>query len=373
MNWIKNLLLLFFVSLCTVKGTDLLFELAFSNKSDTLSSGIRSIILREHDPNQDIVVIPTDIYMTDTDGLVQKKYSLSTNANGFIKNANPEVLNESIVIAFLGGSAVEAIFVDEKDRFPSIVERKLREEVSPNLRTINAGVSGNNSFHSLLNFQAKVLPENPHIAILMNNINDLALLSKTGSYWVAPESKSLVQNSTNKSIFSQQVNLSTIARKIKNLIFPNLYSYLKPRLFPDLAVSDEFKDFRSVKIKAYSTETLSMFESSLKSFVALSNAWKIQPILMTQFNRMTIDDPLFLRWVTNLGFANEAQEIEDLYAALNQTIRRVAAETKTHLIDLDSKVPKSSDYIYDIVHLNTAGSKLVGDIISEEIVVILNN
>ena len=122
--------------------------------------------------------------------------------------------------------------MDERDRFPSIVERELREKLSRNVRTINAGVSGNNSMHSLLNFQAKILPENPKVAILMHNINDFALLSKTGSYWIAPEGKNIIRGEGNTTERSNRISFFNIMRVAKNSFIPNLYDYLKPRLFP---------------------------------------------------------------------------------------------------------------------------------------------
>lgn len=43
---------------------------------------------------------------------------------------------------------------------------------------------------------------------------------------------------------------------------------------------------------------------------------------------------------------------------------------KTHsvpLVDLDSLVPKTNEFIYDTAHFNEAGSKLVADFVSKEI------
>jgi lysophospholipase L1-like esterase len=340
--------------------------------SERIKSGHRSILLREHSPNQTSLVVPTDSYMHNTENLMQKQYRFSIDTNGFIENGNLKTDN-SFVIAFLGGSTTEAQYVEEKERFVSIVERQLREKLSKKIRTINAGVSGNHSIHSLLNFQAKILPENPKVAILMHNINDFALLSKTGSYWVAPKGKNIIKVHVNIPESSNENRLIDFIEATKNILIPNLYIYFKPRLFPDLDTRDEFDGYRGGKISLYSDEIRSMFEKSLRSFVMLSHAWEVKPILMTQFNRVSLSDKMFMKWIRSKDFGDQAQEMANLYKELNEIIRKVSVETDTHLIDLDIMIPKTSEYIYDIVHLNTNGSKLVGNIISQELIKVLRN
>lgn len=364
MSWIKSSLIVLIVTLVTIKAVDYSFGSFRQGSSVGLTQGQqRSILLREHNPNQSAVYIPSDGYMDDTDGLIQKEYRISIDANGFIENGNPKTDN-SFVITFIGGSTTETLYVEEKERFPSVVERELREKLSKNIKTINAGVSGNNSMHSLLNFQSKILPENPRIAVLMHNINDFALLSKTGSYWIAPTGKEIVQ----REEVSNEIRLFDLLRDAMSIFIPDLYAYLKPRLFPNLNVRDEFNGYREGSIGKYSIETRSMFEKSLRSFVELSRTWDVKPVLMTQFNRVSTKDYLFMRWIREQGLGNQAEEMADLYNELNEIIRKVAAETGTQLIDLDIKIPKTSEYIYDIVHLNTKGSRLVGNLISQELI-----
>ena len=78
-------------------------------------------------------------------------------------------------------------------------------------------------------------------------------------------------------------------------------------------------------------------------------------------------------WIREQGFGNQAEEMVGLYNELNEIIRKVAAETDTHLIDLDIKIPKTSEYIYDFIHLNTKGSRLVGNLISQELIKAIEN
>ena len=51
----------------------------------------------------------------------------------------------------------------------------------------------------------------------------------------------------------------------------------------------------------------------------------------------------------------------------NEATRRLARERGVRLVDLEARVPKQARYIYDIVHLNTAGSQLAAGIVAEEL------
>jgi len=368
MSWIRSATLVLVVSILTIKLMDLGLGILRDTSSDSLSTDQRGIRLREFNPNQTAVIVPTDADMLGKDGLIQKQYRISIDADGFIDNGNPKTEGE-FVIAFLGGSTTETMYVDEEERFPSIVERRLREKLSKDVRTINAGVSGNHSLHSLLNFQAKIIPQKPKIAILMHNINDYALLSKTGSYWVAPEGRDILTENKSKNTFGAL----ELIRMIKDILIPNFYNYLEPRLFLGLSVRDEFDGYRENSISKYSRETQLMFEKSLRSFISLSQIWDIKPVLMTQFNRVSKNDPLFIKWITKRRLDNEVHEIVATYNALNDITRKVARDTGTHLIDLDIEIPKTAEYIYDIVHLNGKGSRLAANIISQNLINIQTN
>ena len=101
------------------------------------------------------------------------------------------------------------------------------------------------------------------------------------------------------------------------------------------------------------------------SFIKVARAWDIEPILMTQFNRVHIDD------VEVKNLYNESNQpisyvnFVNLYNLGNQTIRDIAYQENILLIDLDKKIPSNETYIYDAAHLTSMGSKLVAQEISE--------
>ena len=88
----------------------------------------------------------------------------------------------------------------------------------------------------------------------------------------------------------------------------------------------------------------------------------VQPVLMTQFNRIELDDDE-IRGQHSVDWPGMVAR----YKRFNDVIREVAAADDVPLIDLDRRVPKTSRYIYDAVHVNEEGSQLVAGIIAEEL------
>jgi lysophospholipase L1-like esterase len=364
-----------FFSLLTLKMSDIAFgslKDQFLTHTSTSKGKARAINLREFDPNQYALVRPTNYYMQGVENLEQIDYAVDIDKNGFIKTGNPKVENSEIKILFLGGSTTETIFVPEKQRFPSIIERTLRQRLGQDVEVYNSGVSGNNSMHSLLIFLTKGIPLKPTHAVLMHNYNDFALLYKTESYWVAPSGKSLIIDATANSESSSMSIYYRLLKSIKDFFVPNLYTYLAPRLF--VISEDEFKGFRKKNFEDLNLERYkSQFTSSLISFIQLSRAWNIEPILMTQANRINDTDALFKQWFLINGREElSSSEFIELYQLSNQLIREIAQTHSVHLVDLDLLIPKTNEYIYDTVHFNKDGSKLVAHNISEKLLNIID-
>jgi len=90
---------------------------------------------------------------------------------------------------------------------------------------------------------------------------------------------------------------------------------------------------------------------------------------MTQPNRW-IDSPdqaIFSHYQAHspgkLSYAQFAQ----IFRELNQAIRNIARIESVPLVDLDTKIGKTSNYMYDAVHLTVAGSRAASGRIAEVI------
>ena len=236
-----------------------------------------------------------------------------------------------------------------------------------NVRTLNGGVSGNHAMHSLLQTIGKAIPYQPKHLVFMQGANDITLLSKTRSYWIAPANRSLMQDSKTSS---RDISRYEIARKIKDALIPNLwlrFGYYFQGTVTNLIV-DEWEDYRGVEYSYANLENTveNEFTASMRSLVHMSRNWGIEPILMTQFSRIRLEDSETRKEYEKYPQPLTYSEFVKLYGKGNEIIRQVAKEEKVFLIDLDKLVPSSSKYIYDSLHLNTEGSKLVSQIIADK-------
>ena len=381
MSLIKQILIIIFVSLATLKIADMSFGFFQSQfVVASLSKGTdRSIVLRELNPNQRASIRPNNNYMKDVENLAQIDYKINVDRNGFISTGNQLEINPEIKILFLGGSTTETLYVPEKNRFPSVVERNLRSQLAQALNVYNGGVSGNHSMHSIFALLAKGIPLEPNYVVLMHNMNDFALLSKTESYWIAPRGRAILIES-NDGKFSTIEDSSrsvffNLIKTAKNMLVPNLYPYLRPRLFTDIKLyQDEFEGFTKNYIDIDLDLMERSFRSSITSFVKISEAWNITPILMTQANRIDNNLEYFQNWVVKYQRGEmTAREFSDLYARMNQITREVAIQENVTLIDLDSQIPKTNEFLYDTIHLNEAGSILMGELVSKKLVEVIQS
>ena len=358
MSWIKAWSVITVSALFAIKGGDLLIgylapEAMFPIKNRGIA---RSIILKENAPNFKAKFIPTTAYLNQTDSLKKQPYIFETDANGFVKNGNNlNFIGENVkTIIFFGGSTTEQLFVPEKSRWQSIIERRLNKiQKSSKIRVLNGGVSGNTSMHSSLNFLAKGVPNNPKFVVLMHNINDYAQLRLSGSYWEAPKDKAIVQNNDN---YQKAFDLF---RAVKDYTIPNIYQTYKI-VRAKLSDSDDLRDIRREETKSLELIEIN-FRNSLNAFIDLCISWGAEPILMTQFNRINHGDELFKRLYSD-------QDIDAFiagYKRLNDVVREISFDRKIDLIDLEKLVPGTREYIFDPVHLNENGSKLVADILTD--------
>jgi lysophospholipase L1-like esterase len=317
---------------------------------------IRHIRLKENSPSLNRLISPDAEIISLSDGLTVKEYPFNIDANGFLK---PSLVhrNPDKIIAFIGGSTTESMFVDEDKRFPTLVGTLLEKRLNKKINTLNSGVSGNNTLHSINSFLNKIVPLQPDIAVLMHNINDLSVLLHEGSYWNQNEYRSMLVNEDH-----------SIKPMIKHLL-PNTYNLIYKIKTKLLGKDSEFAAQAQSKPALAATNILQMFNANLKTFIQIARNQNITPVLMTQANRFTENpDPAILKnlhALENIGMSYA--EYRKLYLAMNDEIRKVAAENDVLLIDLAKEVPQTKEMMADPVHFNAAGSELVAKIITKQI------
>ena len=325
------------------------------------------------------LVNPSHAYMSRTDSLEDKDYKIETDHEGFIEPTGNAA--NSVKIIFHGGSTTECLYVDEDLRFPALVDKGLQERYgSESIGTWNSGASGNNTMHSINSFLNKSLSLKPQHTILMHNTNDLAVLLNSD--------KGYHENNSGDTFMSNRTLITTpskksIASRFKEVL-PFTYTSLRlaRSLFPvaenqrqapqrvtaqDLEILESDKEFAARRERV-----LKQFKEKLETFIHISRAHDVIPVLMTQASRIdSLDKELHLISPENIdrlkGYGISLDQFQQLYKGMNNEIRKAARSQNVELIDLAERIPSNSIYIYDMVHLNNKGSELASRIITEAI------
>jgi len=345
--------------------------LAFINRTHNLVlfTERRYINLREILPGVDTVDVPPDKAVRESDGLVQKPYRVRTDARGFMLPYNRHE-KPDFTLVFLGGSTVACIYVEEENRFPYLVGNHLAQKTGKKITSINSGVGGNNSLHSLDILLNKIIPVRPDVVVMMHNINDLVALIYDRTYWSKNPTRAAI---VDFSFYKNLTGLKALATMARDLYIPNLHAatrVLSKKIFGKKVKDpeDEFAYIRGKKLTVDEAAILDEFTMNLNTFINICRARRITPVLMTQFNRYKINpDPKVLKAMEGFQWDSgiSVSQFTELYARFNQAIREVGQEQGVLVIDLAALIPQDKQYLYDVVHLNTRGSQLAAQLISE--------
>ncbi|MBF0254011.1 MAG: SGNH/GDSL hydrolase family protein [Candidatus Omnitrophica bacterium] len=365
MNFLKSLLVSLLVCALFVAGMEWILGKKFP-KSPIVSRYIR---LRESPVNEHRVLPMTESFRKECDGLGKDSVEYRTDGNGFME---PSIIYPSPdqTIVFMGGSTTFCKWVDEKNRYPYLVGRLLEEKTGLRINSINAGVPGNHSMHSLNALVNKILPLHPDIVVLHHNINDLVTLMILGSYWNDHFRRSLIL--TDSSYSWRGFFMFVRYRLLRNtcdyfLAFPFFENLTTKYQYRN---QDEFDSIRGKMVHWDDDEIASEFEKSLQNFVDVCRGRGIRVVLMTQPNRFTeVPDPIVRVKMNGLAsdFGISYESFRRDYLKFNNVIRRVAKVNDVPLVDLANLVPPTSGYIYDTVHLNDNGSQEVAAMITEHL------
>jgi lysophospholipase L1-like esterase len=333
----------------------------------------RSIKLREFNPLYRDVLVPDPDYLRKSDSLEAKKFTMRVDRQGFIM---PSKVHDhpDLTLAFLGGSTTECTYVEEENRFPYLTGRLIEPQAGLKVNSYNAGRSGNNTLHCLNILLNKVVNLKPDIVVLMENINDLAILMYEKTYWNTNPSRSPIQERlpTFKTVGQ---DLRQTFYLVRDLTIPNLSRELKKiSLFKRKPKADEFKDVRGQKITIDQDLLVREFSLNLQTFINICRARSIIPVLMTQASRLTDHpDPPIKKIMYQLEISQGITygEFKRAFDRLNQTIRDVGAKNQVLVIDLAGEIPPVKENICDVAHFNDQGSRLVAARIAADLIPII--
>ena len=263
-----------------------------------------------------------------------------------------------LTLVFLGASTAACIYVEEEYRFPYLVGHLLAQTTGKKITSLNSGVGGNNSLHSLDILLNKIIPVRPDVVVMMHNINDLVALIYDKTYWSKNPTRAAI---VNFSFYKNLTGLKAVATLARDPVHPQ-----PPRRHPDPEQKNlrrrgegpgrRIRPYPGKKLTVDQAAILDEFKMNLQTFINICRARRITPVLMTQFNRYKADpDPKVLKAMQ--GFESDSKipwrEFMELYAKFNGAIWEVGKANAVLVIDLAALIPQDKQYMYDVVHLNT--------------------
>jgi lysophospholipase L1-like esterase len=365
-NWFsrnpKKTLVFFtvFVILAIAYGAEKYLEFRHHRQGIVLESEVqrRYIRLREYRPGTRLLMSYPRTQLAYTDNVFKKHYRFDVDHNGFIMPSKIHAHPDKVIV-FLGGSTTECMYMDPDHRFPYLVGRILEKETGEKINSYNGGMSGINSLHAIDLLVNKVVPLHPQVVVYMENINDLSTLLYERTYWNKNNVRSPLETLKKKQ---------WVGKLLKEMLFPELnqaYKNFKESL--ERRAPDEFASVRGKKLVYDKAQLVHKFAMNLQALVSICKAYGITPVLMTQENRITAHpDPVIADYINRYGDETGIgpAQLKDLFDAFNNTIREVGRKNHIMVIDLAREIPSTKKYIYDIVHLNDAGSQLAAHLIA---------
>lgn len=298
-------------------------------------------------------------------------------------------------ILAIGGSSTEALFVDDADAWPHVLQQQLSTTLDRQVWVGNAGKSGFNSFDNLVEVYILGQELAPDLVLVQAGINDL---------------NSCISGNR-PALFDQAANTKwpDYYDSHKRYVFDEIYP---PRKLAELRLAQLFHRFTGViagspqehpvtEQRSFVTQDeaglfyveqrrrravaeredkhpdisacLDVFEANLSRMVAISRDVGFDLALLTQGTLYRPDLPAedeALLWFgsVDIGFFAPTPPrryytvavMAELMRAYNQRILQVCTREGITCVDVDGFLPKSRATYYDDVHMNRQGSRVLG-------------
>jgi lysophospholipase L1-like esterase len=276
--------------------------------------------------------------------------------------------NASLRVLALGGSTTECGDLPLADRYPTVLQARLREHVSDAV-VFNAGRDWYTTRHSLINFAAQYQDWHPHLVVVLDAINDVYQSFSPAFYAASP------YRADYSHFFGAAAN-GALPPTFEQYLYSQRHGPVTTHFWYEAPFVTE----RAVDYPVDRYWSLRAFRANLARLVRTVRAAGSQVVLVTQpslyHREMTAAEaktlwfgPVFC--ATRLGFARyeyaSPQSLERAMQAFNGAIREIAASEGAALADADAHVPKTLDNFADDVHYTPAGAALVAQTVAQAI------
>lgn len=350
-----------------------------------------SVLHLLHTPNQSTQFVPHAGIMP---GVTYTQSHFTTNALGLRGDPLPD--DQRLRVLAVGGSSTEALFLDDKDAWPYVLQEELTTRVKQPVWVGNAGKSGLNTFSHATQFYFQLAELQPKIVILTAGINDLNQCISGGLQAVRDNARFIREKNYfdgyQQYVFQQVLPDHPDPRwRVTQLVDHAWQRWTQPAKTVqfDHVVQDEAGFFyveqrrrrsnaTKLDIPPDISECVSAFSYNLERMSEMARAHNATLVLATQGSLYRADltpEEENLLWFgakdANPFGENPPSEyytaaaMAHMLGEYNRATTDICAKEHVSCWITDDHVPKTTASYYDDVHLNIAGSRTLGRSLAE--------
>jgi len=264
-------------------------------------------------------------------------------------------------IVALGGSTTEDVWNDAGIHWPLIAEQELHARGRTDVRIYNAAMSAYTSAHNLVQLELDVLPYEPNVVLLMQNINDLIVVYAAGALGHPVDGSYHIRYGRKDR---------TGVTDDSDVVLLRSVDFVRSRLERLRASPPPPPPLERYDLEAGAR----LFRRNLESFAAVARVHGVLPVFVTE-PIARAQEP------SEAGDAAERRDPLDRYPPherfladfdrYNDVVRETGAALGVAVIDAARRVPADAALFMDTIHTTTAGVRAVGAVVAEDLLPVL--
>jgi lysophospholipase L1-like esterase len=269
----------------------------------------------------------------------------------------PKPAGQYRIIA-LGGSTTVDRSNEEGIHWPLVVEQRLHAAGRTDVRVYNAAMSAYSSAHSLVRLEFDILPYQPDLILVMDNINDLSVNYYAWHAGVPVDPNYQVKYGRREStgvITGDDIVLWRVGHSV----------WVRVRDLMRRPPAPPATDYAIDRGRAF-------FTRNLRNIVALARANGVAVMLVTT---PMCDDPAVYEQTRRDGgeptLYPPFERFRADFESYNEAVREVGAELRVPVLDARRAVPGDRAYFLDVVHHTSAGVRAVGEAVAAQLLPLL--
>lgn len=280
-------------------------------------------------------------------------------------------------IFVMGGSTVYCGTVPYEQTHCRLLEKRLQEAYPKyRIQVQNLGADWHATEHDTIKLLFLAQDFSPDLVITFHGINDLVRsLSPEpfgeGDYW--PDYRHYYGATAHLIVRNHNIsNSMAFSYWCSDLRFDQLH--VTGPYGQGLGGVQTFFVPKTRPVEIAEWQSLPVFERNLRDFVAIARSKKMHVLLATQPSLYRDDltpaeQQLLMFPLTHYrdGKRPSLHSFVEGMRIFNDSTRRLAKELGVEVVDLEHRMPKTTDYLYDDVHYTPAGNELIGNAFADHL------